>query len=163
LITVRSFLEEEEPRPGSCLSEKEDEQVVPRIQEKSWEHSRNRRVSSPLSPISYLFLAPSGMLYQKVQRLLAEDETPEGNHPPVMIKQRRPGLKHPAYGLPASEWPTVLQRVVEQKEPLRRVAAAYGVSPETIRRLLLHVQKPCGQPEASRDRSCACDRGTMTS
>jgi len=30
---------------------------------------RNRRVSSPLSPIFFLFLAPSGKLYQKVQRL----------------------------------------------------------------------------------------------
>jgi hypothetical protein len=65
-----------------------------------------------------------------------------------VIKQRRPGPKHLADGLPASEWPTVVQRVVEQNEPLRRVAAASGVSPETIRRLLLHVQKPRGQPEA---------------
>jgi DeoR/GlpR family transcriptional regulator of sugar metabolism len=38
--------------------------------------------------------------------------------------------------------------VVEQKESLRTVAAAYGVSPETIRRLLLHTQKPHGQQEA---------------
>ena len=30
---------------------------------------RNRRVSSPLSPIYYLFLSPSGKLYQKVQHL----------------------------------------------------------------------------------------------
>ena len=30
---------------------------------------RNRRVSSPLSPICSLFLAPSGTLYHKVQRL----------------------------------------------------------------------------------------------
>jgi Zn-dependent peptidase ImmA (M78 family) len=42
----------------------------------------------------------------------------------------------------------VVQRVVEQKEPLRTVAAAYGVSYETIRRLLLHIQKPRGQQEA---------------
>jgi len=41
----------------------------------------------------------------------------------------------------------VVQRVVEQKEPLRRVAAAYGVSHETIRRILLHVQKRRGQQE----------------
>jgi len=41
-----------------------------------------------------------------------------------------------------------MQRVVEQKEPLRTVAAAYGISPETIRRILFHAQKPCGQPEA---------------
>jgi hypothetical protein len=42
----------------------------------------------------------------------------------------------------------VLHRVVEQKEPLRKVAEAYGVSHETIRRLMLSVQKPHGQQEA---------------
>jgi hypothetical protein len=101
-------------------------------------------VSSSLSPIFYLFLIPSGILYQKVQCLLAEDETPEESHPPVM-KHRRPGPKRPTYGIPASEWPTVIRRVVEQKEPLRSVAAAYGVSHETIRRIMLHVQKQRGQ------------------
>src|SRR6266700_2796744 len=40
--TVRSILEEEEPRRGSCLSEKDGEKDVPRIQEESWERSRNR-------------------------------------------------------------------------------------------------------------------------
>jgi len=109
---------------------------------------RNRRVSATLSPILYLFLAPSGTLYQQVQHLLAEDETAEGSHPPAVIKHRRPGPKHPAYGIPASHWSTVVHRVVEQKEPLRTVAAAYGVSHETIRRILLHVHKQCGQPEA---------------
>jgi hypothetical protein len=79
-------------------------------------------------------------LYQKVQCLLAEDETPEESHPPVM-KHRRPGPKRITSGLPASEWPTVVQRVVEQKESLRTVAAAFGVSYETIRRIALHVQK----------------------
>jgi len=42
----------------------------------------------------------------------------------------------------------VVQRVVEQKEPLRTVAAGYGVSHETIRRILLHVQQQRGQQEA---------------
>ena len=104
-------------------------------------------MSSALSPIFSLFLAPSGELYQKVQHLLAEDETPEGSHPPV-IKHRRPGPKHPTFGIPTSEWPTVVQRVVEQKEPLRTIAAAYGVSHETIRRILLHVPKQRGQQDA---------------
>ena len=83
-----------------------------------------------------------------MQRLLSEEEPAEGNTPPAVIKQRRPGPKQPADGLPASHWTTVVQRVVEQNEPLRTVAAAYGVSHETIRRILLHVQKSCGQPEA---------------
>jgi hypothetical protein len=85
-------------------------------------------------------------LYQKVQHLLAEDETPEGSHPPVM-KHRRPEPKHPAYSIPTTEWSTVMQRVMEQKESLRTVAATYGVSHEMIRRILLLVQQP-GQQEA---------------
>jgi hypothetical protein len=98
-------------------------------------------VSSSLSPILYLFILPSGLLYQKVQHLLAEDETTEGSHPPVGIKHRRPGPKHPKFGIPAELLSTVVQRVVEQKEPLRSVAAAYGVSHETIRRIMLHGQQ----------------------
>jgi hypothetical protein len=101
---------------------------------------RNRRVSNTLSPIFYLFLAPSGKLYLQVQHLLAGNELCQSSNPPF-LKRRRPGPKHPTYGIPASEWPIIVQRVVEQKEPLRTVAAAYGVSHETIRRILLHVRK----------------------
>jgi hypothetical protein len=64
------------------------------------------------------------------------------------MKHRHPGPKHPRYGIPTEHWPTVVHRVVEQKEPLRTVAAAYGVSHETIRRIMLHVQKQYGQQEA---------------
>ena len=103
-------------------------------------------MSNSLSPILYLFLIPSGILYQKVQHLLAEDERPEGSHPPVM-KHRRSGQKHLSYGIPTSEWPTVVHRVVELKESLRTVAAANGVSHETIRRLLLRVRRQHGQQE----------------
>jgi hypothetical protein len=63
---------------------------------------------------------------------------------PAVIKHRQPRPKNPAYGLHAFERPTVVQRVVEQKELLRTVAAASGVSHETIRRLLLQTQKPRG-------------------
>ena len=72
--------------------------------------------------------------------MLAYGETHDGSHPPIVGK-RRPGPKHPAYGIPTSQRPTVVQRVVEQKEPLRTVAAAYGVSHETVRRIVLHVQQ----------------------
>ena len=51
---------------------------------------RNRRVSSTLSPIFYLFLAPSGKLYLKVQHLLAGDELVQRSNPPL-LKRRRPG------------------------------------------------------------------------
>ena len=109
--------------------------------------NRNRRVSNTLSPIFYLFLAPSGKLYLQVHHLLAGDELFQSSNPPL-LKRRRPGPKNPNYGIPADLWSTVLQRVVEQKESLRTVAAAYGVSPETIRRIILHVQKQRGQQEA---------------
>ena len=61
--------------------------------------------------------------------------------PPPMVSKRRPGPEHPTYGIPAEHWPLIMHRVVEQKEPLRTVAAAYGVSHETIRRIMFHVQK----------------------
>jgi hypothetical protein len=104
-------------------------------------------VSNTLSPISYLFLVPAGTLYQKVQRLLIEEQSTHRSHPPV-LKYRRPGPKRPTYGIPASEWPTVVQRIVEKKEPLRTVAAAYGVSHETIHRIIRHILKQHGQQEA---------------
>ncbi len=49
---------------------------------------------------------------------------------------------------PLNAGSTVVHRVVEQKEPLRTVAAAYGVSHETIGRIMRHVQNQRGQQEA---------------
>ena len=97
-------------------------------------------MSSALSPIFSLFLAPSGKLYLKVQHLLAEDKLVQRGNPPL-LKIRRPGPKQPNCGIPTELWSIIVHRVVEQKEPLRTVAAAYGVSHETIRRIVLHVQK----------------------
>src|SRR5262249_33835467 len=107
---------------------------------------RNRRVSASLSPIFSLFLAPTGILYQKAQHLLTEDKLFQRSNSPL-LKQLRPGPKHPNYGIPASQWSTILQHVVEQKKPLRTVAAEYGVSHETIRRIILYIQKQRGQQE----------------
>jgi len=104
-------------------------------------------VSSALSPIFYLFLAPTGTLYLKVQALLAHDEAHDAS-PPPMVSKRRPGPKHPTYGIPTELWPMIMHRVVEDNEPLRAVAHEYGVSHETIRRIILHVQKQRGQQEA---------------
>src|SRR5215471_7934776 len=103
-------------------------------------------MSNSLSPIFSLFLIPSGVLYKKVQNLLAEDELAQRSNPPL-LKHRRPGAKHPIYGIPAELWPTVVHRVVEQQEPLRTVAADFGVSHETIRRIMRHVKKQHGQRE----------------
>src|SRR3989440_11543843 len=101
---------------------------------------RKRRVSSPLSPIFSLFLVPSGKLSHKLQYLLAEDEKAQRITPPI-IQHRRPGPRNPAYGILSSEWPKVLQRVLENQESLRTVAEDYGVSHETIRRLIRSSQK----------------------
>ena len=86
-------------------------------------------------------------MFLKVQQLLREDELVQRNNP-SLIKHRRPGPKHPKFGIPVELWPTVVHRVVEQKEPLRTVAAVYGVSHETIRRIMLHIQKQRGQKES---------------
>jgi translation initiation factor 2 gamma subunit (eIF-2gamma) len=42
---------------------------------------------------------------------------------------------------PLSEWPTVLGRVLEKKEPLPQVADESHVSHETIRRVMLTATK----------------------
>ncbi len=104
-------------------------------------------MSAPLSPIFSLFLAPVGKLYLKVQDLLAHDEAHEVSLPPIVGK-RRPGPKHPKYGIPTEHWPMIMHRVMENNEPLRTVAQEYGVSHETIRRIILHVQKQRRQQEA---------------
>ena len=75
-----------------------------------------------------------------MQYLLSQDEKAASSPPPI-IPHRRPGPRHPAYGIPDSERPTVLHRVLEKKEPLRKVANDYGVSHETIRRLIRSSQK----------------------
>ena len=103
-------------------------------------------MSSTLSPILYLFLAPFGTLYLKVQQLLAHDETHDGSPPPI-VNKRRPGPKQPKYGIPPEHWPIIMQRVVESKKSLRAIAQEYGVSHETIRRITLHVQKQRGKQE----------------
>jgi hypothetical protein len=79
--------------------------------------------------------------------LLASNETRDAT-PPSLLERRRLWPKYPNYGIPVELRPTVVQRVVEQKEPLRTVAAAYGVSHETIRRIMIHVQKQREQQEA---------------
>jgi len=41
-----------------------------------------------------------------------------------------------------------MQRVVESKKSLRAIAQEYGVSHETIRRIMLYAQKQHGQQES---------------
>ena len=78
------------------------------------------------------FVAPHGKLYH---RLLALEHL-LGSIPPLPTAQEHPGPREPHHSIPPEEWPDVVCRVREHHEPLRQVAADYGVSHETIRRLL---------------------------
>ncbi len=95
-------------------------------------YRRNRRASASLSPVLIHFLAPHGKLSQ---RLLALEQGP-GSLPLLPIIQEYPGPREPHHAIPAEEWPNVVRRVREHHESLRQVAADYGVSRETVRRLL---------------------------
>ena len=78
------------------------------------------------------FVAPHGKL---LQRLLALEQL-LGSIPPLVTSHQYAGPREPHYGIPPEEWPNVVHRVIEHHESLRQVAAEYGVSYETVRRLL---------------------------
>ena len=78
------------------------------------------------------FVAPRGKL---LQRLLTLEQL-LGILPPLLTSQRYAGPREPNSGIPLEEWPNVVRRVIEHYESLRQVAAEYGVSHETVRRLL---------------------------
>lgn len=77
------------------------------------------------------FVAPLGKLYH---RLLALAQV-LGTIPPIVSSQQHPGPPESHSGIPAEEWPDVVRRVCDNHESLRQVAAEYGVSHETVRRL----------------------------
>ena len=91
---------------------------------------RNRRATTTLSPILYLFQLPSSTLSQKLQKVLSEVDVPPG-----VETQRRPGPKDIPYGIAEDEWQLVLARVAND-ESYRTIAKDYQVSRETIRRLV---------------------------
>ena len=78
------------------------------------------------------FVAPLGKL---LHRLLALEHL-LGSIPPLLPSQHNAGPREPHYGIPKEEWPNVVARVIERHESLRQVAADYGVSYETVRRIL---------------------------
>jgi hypothetical protein len=78
------------------------------------------------------FLAPHGKLSQ---RLLALEQM-LGSIPPIVSAEQHPGPRESHHGIPAEEWPNVVCHVRETHESLRQVAAEYGVSHETVGRLL---------------------------
>src|SRR2546430_6110799 len=115
------------------------EQDVPRIQEESWERSRNRPEPTGFeSSVTNFFPLPcpdrKNCLKSSKTFWLKRNKLREALL--LMIQHRRLGPRNPADGIPSSEWPTVLKRVLEKKESLRNVADDSGVSPETIRRVV---------------------------
>ena len=81
------------------------------------------------------FHSPSSYLYRKLQRFLQENQG-NASLPALPVAHQHPGHVKRRHGLPLTEWPTVLRRVVENQEPLRKVADDYGVSYETVRRVV---------------------------
>jgi site-specific DNA recombinase len=105
-----------------------------------WWQQRNRRASATLSPVLIHFHSPSSFLSQKLQQRLQQD--PGGvDYSLLPMTDRHPGPAKPQRGIPAVEWPTVLCRVKEHQEPLRKVADDYAVSYETVRRIVLAARK----------------------
>jgi hypothetical protein len=102
---------------------------------------RNRRASASLSPVLIHFISPSSYLSQKLQ--LALNQLQGNETPPLpLVTKRRLGPAKPNYGIPPADWPMVQRRVLENQEPLRKVASDYGVSYETVRRTVIAAQKP---------------------
>ena len=78
------------------------------------------------------FVFPHGKLYQRLLKL----EQLLGGIPPVIEAQNRPGPKESQHSIAPEEWPTIVRRVNENHEPLRKVAGDYNVSYEAIRRVI---------------------------
>ena len=98
------------------------------------------RASASLSPVFIHFLFPASFLSQKLQQVLTQLHT-NGNTALPLITTRWPGSAKPKHGIAPAEWPTVQRRVLENQEPLRKVARDYGVSHETVRRVVLALHK----------------------
>jgi hypothetical protein len=114
------------------LSSHKPKILQPTLEEVAVLLERNRRATTTLSPILYLFQIPTSTLYRKLQIVLSQED----QIPLVIETQRRPGPKDIYYGISEDQWPAVLQRVLENHESYRKIAADYGVSRETIRRLV---------------------------
>lgn len=100
-----------------------------------------------LIPIEKLFADRSDILVytpkSSIEYAQFDDPFDQALDNPVIISlaQRRPGPDKPQWRIPYSEWPKVIRRVVENQEPLRKVANDYGVSYETVRRVVRAAQK----------------------
>ncbi|GHO54434.1 hypothetical protein [Ktedonobacter robiniae] len=107
----------------------------------------NHRSHLALIPIDKLFAGRGDILIftPKASADYAQSgtlfEQALGNQVDIPLSQRRPGPDTPQWKIPVSEWPNVVRRIIENQEPLRKVAMDYGVSYETVRRVINAVQK----------------------
>lgn len=102
----------------------------------------NHRSHLALIPLEKLFAHPDDIL---VYTPRSSSDYAQSNDPfeqvldhPVVISlsQRHPCSDMTQWKIPLAEWSNVIRRVVENHEPLRKVAGDYGVSYETIRRMI---------------------------
>ncbi len=87
-----------------------------------------------------LFLEPNGKLYLRLQQALAKLQV-DVTIPLSPVTRKRPGRAKPKHSISPGEWPNVVRRVVENQEPLRKIAKDYDVSYETVRRVLLAARQ----------------------
>jgi hypothetical protein len=93
---------------------------------------RNRRATIHRSHLS---LIPLEKLFPGRNDILVYKH-PNSNLPDASsLPQRRPGPNDPHWKIPVAAWPIVLHRI-DKGEPLRKVASDYGVSYETVRRVI---------------------------
>ena len=107
--------------------------------------NRNRRASNHRSPLARIPLEKllSGRRDQLVYQEHTATASPRTDpftsaldHPLLVSLPGHPqAVPDPRWKIPPSAWDIVLQRV-EQGEPLRHIARAYGVSYEAVRRVL---------------------------
>src|SRR5437588_11272292 len=93
---------------------------------------QNRRASThrshlSLIPLEKLFPGRNDILVYRHPNIDLPDTS--------SLPQRRPGPDDPHWKIPATEWPIVLHRI-DQGEPLRKVQSDYGISYETVRRVI---------------------------
>ena len=79
---------------------------------------------------------PSGLLSQKLQRVLQTLQNAGSLSVLTSPTPRHPRPTKPRSRVAKVEWPTIARRILENEEPLRKVADDYGVSHETIRRIV---------------------------
>jgi Homeodomain-like domain len=91
---------------------------------------RSPRTISYRSPLAEVLLSLQSPTNSDAA-IVSNDDTPV--FPPQ--PQRRPGPATPRRGIPREQWPDVLRRI-EQGDSLRQIAKSYGVSYETVRRVV---------------------------